>query len=50
MNELDCNWVKVNFQGNVAMVKRDKWGFTLANFTSLVPFGRESFAFLVRVE
>jgi hypothetical protein len=31
-------------------VKKDKWGFTMANFESQIPFGPESFALLVHVE
>jgi hypothetical protein len=32
-----CNWVKVNYNGNCATMKRDKYGFTLVNFASLIP-------------
>jgi len=42
---LVCRWVKLNYWGPNAMVKKDKWGFTLANFNSCSHFGRESFAF-----
>lgn len=42
---LVCEWVKANYRGRNATVKKDEWGFTMANFNSLVPFGYESFAF-----
>ena len=38
-------WVKANYRGNNASVKKDQWGFTVANFAGTIPFGRESFAF-----
>jgi len=40
-----CHWVKANYRGTNATVKRDKWGFTLANFESCERFGKESFVF-----
>jgi len=40
-----CCWVRTNYREPNATVKRDKWGFTLANFQSCERFGRESFAF-----
>ena len=42
---LVCDWVKANYRGRNATVKKDEWGFTMANFGCLVPFGYESFAF-----
>ena len=42
---LVCDWVKANYRGRNATVKKDEWGFTLANFRSMVPFGYESLAF-----
>jgi len=30
-----CNWVKVNYNGNSATMKRDKYDFTLVNFCIL---------------
>lgn len=31
-------------------MKKDKWGFTLANFNSVLPFGPESFAFPMHID
>lgn len=45
-----CKWVKANYKGNNATVKRDKWGFTLANFNSFLPFGSQSFAFPMHID
>jgi hypothetical protein len=42
---LVCEWVKANYRGRNATVKKDEWGFTMANFNALVPYGYESFAF-----
>ena len=42
---LICDWVKANYRGRHATVKKDEWGFTMANFGALVPFGYESLAF-----
>ena len=42
---LVCDWVKANYRGQNATIKKDEWGFTMANFEALVPFGYESFAF-----
>ena len=38
-------WVQANYRGSNDTVKKDKWGFTLANFTRMIPFGQDSFAF-----
>lgn len=43
-------WVRANYRGSNATVKKDQWGFTIANFTRTIPFGRESFAFPQQVE
>lgn len=43
-------WVKANYRGPNATVKRDHWGFTIANFGRMIPFGRDSFAFPSQVE
>ena len=40
-----CRWVRANYRGQNATVRRDRWGFTIANFDSCERFGRESFAF-----
>jgi hypothetical protein len=40
-----CNWVKLNYSGNSATMKRNKYGFTLVNFASLIPILNQSFCF-----
>ena len=47
---LFCSWIKANYRGNNATMKRDSWGFNLANFSQPLPFGPESFAFSMHVE
>jgi hypothetical protein len=47
---LVCDWVKANYRGRNATVKKDEWGFTIANFNAMVPFGYESFAFPVHCD
>jgi len=47
---LVCDWVKANYRGRNATVKKDEWGFTLANFNTMVPFGYESFAFPIHCD
>lgn len=47
---LVCEWVKANYRGRNATVKKDEWRFTLANFNSLLPFGNESFAFPINCD
>ena len=42
---LVCEWVKANYRGTNATVKKDEWGFTMANFNSLITFSYESLAF-----
>ena len=37
--------MRANYRGQNATVKKDRWGFTIANFESCERFGRESFAF-----
>ena len=29
---LVCDWVKANYRGRNATIKKDEWGFTMANF------------------
>ena len=41
---LVASWVKANYRGQNATVKKDKWGFTLANFNRMIEFGQDSFA------
>lgn len=41
---LVASWVKANYRGASATVKKDKWGFTLANFNRMIEFGEDSFA------
>ena len=40
-----CRWVKANYRGVNATVRRDRWGFRLANFQSCEHFGKESLVF-----
>jgi len=47
---LVCDWVKANYKGRNATIKEDEWGFTLANFGSMVPFGYESLAFPIHCQ
>lgn len=47
---LVCDWVKANYRGRNAIVKKDEWGFTVANFSSMVPYGYESFAFPIHCD
>ena len=37
-------WVRANYRGNSATVKKDEFGFTMANFKRTLAFGRDSFA------
>ena len=46
---LVCDWVKANYRRN-ATVKKDEWGFTVANFNTMVPYGYESFAFPIHCD
>jgi hypothetical protein len=45
-----CNWVKANYIGSSATVKRDEYGFTFVNFVSLNPIYDQSFAFPLHVD
>ena len=45
-----CKWIKANYRGHNATMKKDRWGFNLANFLQPLPFGPESFAFPMHVE
>ena len=47
---LVCDWVKANYRGRNATVKKDEWGFTMANFRARVPFGYESFVFPIHCQ
>jgi hypothetical protein len=33
-----CNWVKANYTGSSATIKRNEYGFTLVDFFPLFPF------------
>ncbi len=44
------NWVKENYIGNNAMVKRDEYGFAHVKFNSFIPIFDQSFAFSIHVE
>ena len=41
---LVASWVQANYRGANATVKKDRWGFTVANFNRMIDFGRDSFA------
>ena len=43
-------WVRANYRGTGATVKKDQWGFTVANFSRMIPFGRDSFALPSQVQ
>ena len=43
-------WVKANYRGSSATVKKDQWGFNVANFSRMIPFGRDSFALPSQVQ
>jgi len=45
-----CNWVKANYIGNNATIKKDEYGFTFVNFTSLIPISNQSITFPIHVE
>jgi hypothetical protein len=47
---LVCTWVKANYRGPSSIIKKDRWGFTVANFESLIQPGYESFAFPLHVD
>jgi len=40
-------WVKANYRGRNAIVKKDEWGFTVAKFRTLIPYSYESFSFSI---
>jgi hypothetical protein len=44
-----CNWVKPNYDGNSATIKCDEYGFTLMNFSFLIPILDASFAFPLHI-
>ena len=43
-------WVKANYWGEAATVKRDKWGFTIANFNRMVDFEPDAFVSPLQVQ
>jgi hypothetical protein len=45
-----CNWVKTNYNGNRTTIKKYEYGFTLVDFTSLIPISNQFFAFTIHVE
>lgn len=47
---LVCEWVKANYAGTNATVRKDRMGFTMANFNRMIPYGKESFAFPIHVQ
>jgi len=48
---LVCNFVKANYIGQNETIKKDRWGFTLANYTRRhVCISRDTFAFPIHCE
>jgi hypothetical protein len=47
---LFCNWVKANYKMVKTTMKQDKYGFTLMNFTQILPFSKDFFAFPIHLE
>jgi hypothetical protein len=45
-----CNWVKANYKGTRTTMKQDEYGFTLVNYSEMLPFSKDFFAFLIHVE
>jgi hypothetical protein len=45
-----CNWMKTNYAESSATMKRDKYGFTIVNFGSLIPISNQSFNFPLHVD
>jgi len=43
-------WVKVNYKGRNTTLKKDEWGFTMANFRALVSSRYKSFAFPIHFQ
>jgi hypothetical protein len=44
-----CNWVKGNYNGSSATIKRDEYAFTLMNCFSLIPISDASFVFPLHI-
>jgi hypothetical protein len=47
---LFCNWVKANYKMVRAITKQDEYGSTLMNFTQILPFLKDFFAFPINLE
>lgn len=45
-----CNWVKAISNGTGPTMKKDEYGFTLINFTRLIPVSAQSFVFPIQVQ
>ena len=45
-----CSWVRENYRGEHATMKKDKYGFTIANFAKKILIGPESFAFPMHID
>ena len=45
-----CSSVRENYRGDHATMKKDKYGFTIANFAKKIPIGPESFAFPMYID
>jgi hypothetical protein len=47
---LFCNWVKANYKMVRTTMKQYEYGFTLMNFTQILPFSKDFFAFPIHLE
>ncbi len=47
---LFCNGVKANYKMVRTTMKQDEYGFTSMNFTQILPFLKDFFAFLIHLE
>jgi hypothetical protein len=45
-----CNWVVVNYEGSVVIVRCDKYGLNVMIFKHLIPLLVESFVFPMHIE
>jgi hypothetical protein len=45
-----CHWVRANYRGAGAIMKRDEYGFSLVNFNHMLPISEDSFAFPIHIQ
>jgi len=45
-----CHWMRANYRGAGATMKRDEYGFTLVNFNHMLPISEDSFAFPIHIQ